>query len=432
MPLIDSVIQTVVRERGNDFLIVQELKGEDRYRFQSKEALAYIENEILDIRVTGLNRTVEIGRLSELLGVVVSSEISPDKLNIPPIRIEEDGIWDPTTQYGPATAAHFFPSHIGKKVRRIAFRFEASPEFLNEYQTFTDLANLPESERAQVENPFAPIGRMIQLQPNHLHPYNALGRIFIEIKAGNIALKYYEMSRKIGEMSLPPDSEDYILSDDDWDNRLYLDALIANGDLLGLMGRKDEAIELYRRYFKHTPTDFHGARFRLKELTKEDFPLSGPKDPPNIEPYDHLKSFSVPLHDRYYPDAKPSEEQWLRWHPNYKAMMIMAAHEQPSKDDDLEQVSMHIQLHLIGEDALASNSPEGVRLYMARLVASGLSRHEALHHVGKMVYDEMRKQYQKDHEHEHGPGCGCEHDDEESESMPEAGDHDEHAGEETD
>ena len=50
---------------------------------------------------------------------------------------------------------------------------------------------------------------------------------------------------------------------------------------------------------------------------------------------------------------------------------------------------VHAALHLVVEDQLASGEPPEVRRALERLVAGGLTRHDALHAVGRVAADAL-------------------------------------------
>ena len=62
---------------------------------------------------------------------------------------------------------------------------------------------------------------------------------------------------------------------------------------------------------------------------------------------------------------------------------------------DPKEVQTHIQIHELIETALAANDPPGVRLQLARMVGSGMSRHEALHNLGIELYRGLQKMTQQ-------------------------------------
>ncbi|GEM_PF-6017479 len=419
MPLIDSIIKTIVRERQPEYLIVQEPGGGDRYRFTLEQAFLYIENEILEIRVTGLNRSVEIGKPTELLGVVVGSELNPQLAGIPPLEVKPDGEWDPVKTYGPDVARQFFPQHCDKPYPKLLLQLEVSKEFLEEYENMLreqqTASTNPDSTKTEAM--ITRFSRILEMHPNHLTPYIRMGTLFADHKMYPIAMKYFELLRRIAEMSLPPDSDDFVLTNESQDNMNYLDALAMNATFLMAMDQKEEAIALFKRYFKHAPMDYHGVRFRLKELTGEEYPFTDPKNPVNLEPYEQLDTITVPLNDVYYPDTRPDPQKWLRFHPNYKALMIVASHPPIDKSVSYQEISRHIEAHILAEDAIADDSPQGTRLLVARYIASGVSRHEAIHMIGMKLLEAIRKmnseiegEDESSHEHVHGPDCGCDHD----------------------
>lgn len=88
--------------------------------------------------------------------------------------------------------------------------------------------------------------------------------------------------------------------------------------------------------------------------------------------------------------------QGMAQHPEYR-MFWESGGQLPGKDATFEGVhpGAHVSMHLLVENQLAEGEPPEVRQALDRLMASGLSRHEALHRIGNVavqhVYRMMRE-----------------------------------------
>lgn len=398
MPLINTVIELAVKAHREGHLIVQESDGTE-YRFDPGRD-AFVENETIRVRVDGMDRNLELGRMDQLLGTVVDAEMAPGKYMESPIEIVETGTWDPTHLYGPTAAAELFPKHAGRTFRTLTFSFtkkleDADIETINAASELLQQGN--HDEAAEVISPV--VGRI----PWLLDLYHVLGVLAASHKRLELARKYFEMGCTIAELSLP-DTDDFVLDHREPANSFYQSHLHSLGDMLLQLGRQEQAIEAYEKCYRLTPQDPGGVRIKLQKLTGEEYPCTSeqlarlPVDPY----YLYFNYDDMPIRDGYDPNSRPDYDTWLRWEDSYRRLLILLSHQGWFISNKMkpEDVDLHLSLHDLTETALARNEPAGFRANFARIMAEGHSRHDALHIVGDMLLRSMAKAQQDESETE--------------------------------
>ena len=387
MPLIDTVIELIVKGRKDKHLILEEKDG-SQYRFDPGREM-YIENEILHVRVTGMDKNMVIGESDQLLGVVVTSEMKPEVVLEKPIETVETGEWDPAKEYGSSAANALFPHHAGKVFTRYTFSFteELTEEDLKEINSASDLLQQGNHDEALEK-----LSAAVAKYPWLIDLYHVMGVIAASHKNLNLARKYFEMGCKISELSLP-EGDDFILDHREPANAFYQSHMHSLADVLLQLGLKEIALDVFKRCYWLTPQDPGGVRFALKELTGEEYPCTDERMARMpVDPYHHYFKFDdMPIRDGYDPDSKPDFDQWLRWEDSYRRLLILLSHQAWFVMNKMkpEEVDVHISLHDITESSLARNFPEGIRMQFARTVAEGKSRHDAVHAIGDMLLRSM-------------------------------------------
>lgn len=388
MPLIDSVIELKVKGHTNDYLLVEEADG-TRYRFDAGREV-YVENELMQVRVTGMDKNLVLGEDDQLLGVVVSSEMAPEKILDKPIEVVETDQWDPEKQYGPTAARELFPKHAGRSFRRFTFSFtEALDEVdINEINASSDL--LQQGNHAEAVEK---ISKAVGKYPWLVDLYHVLGVIAVTHQQTELARKYFEMGCKISEHSLPKDADSFVLDHREPANSFYQSHMHSLADTLMNLGQQEAALDMLERCYMLTPQDPAGIRVVLQKFTGEKYPLTDEKTMRlPVDPYHHFFKYNdMPIRDGYDPDSRPDYEQWLRWEDSYRRLLILLSHQgwfvmNKFKPED---VDLHISLHDMTESALARNFPEGIRMQFARTMAEGKSRHDTVHVMGDMILKSM-------------------------------------------
>lgn len=387
MPLIDSVIELTVKQRDDNIFIVAEKDGTE-YEFHS-ENNQYIENETLSVRVTGLDRSLEIGKKDRLLGVVVAEELKlTDTINLP-ATLEDNGIWDPVWLYGPTAAKDFFPEHHSKKWRLLAYDFTSSVP--DEDQETLHKASVLFSEKRfdEAQKTISPVLGKI---PWLLDLYHVMGMLSLAGQRLATARKYFQFGILLSE-SILPDTDDFILNYRNMRNSIYMSCLHSLANLFENSNQKKEAIALYKKIYRLMPQDPAGVRYNLQQLTGNPYPLTDDdfRGYP-IDPYVHFNHYTdFPLRDGYDPNSKIDYEKWLSWEESYRHLLIFNSHFTWFKENQFTEKDMlqHIIMHDLAESSLARNEYPDIRVGMAARLAKGLKRHDIIHEIGQMIFSQM-------------------------------------------
>ena len=89
---------------------------------------------------------------------------------------------------------------------------------------------------------------------------------------------------------------------------------------------------------------------------------------------------------RYNPDQPPNPAQWLALDEQTRIRLIDENHR--AAHIKLPNVTIHVVIHSIVENQIAENI-ESVVSAMDRLMAEGLSRHEAVHAIGSVLAEHI-------------------------------------------
>lgn len=65
--------------------------------------------------------------------------------------------------------------------------------------------------------------------------------------------------------------------------------------------------------------------------------------------------------------------------------------EAPHGESSDAQLRLHVALHVVVEQQLATGKPEAVTRTLARLVSQGLTRHQAIHAIASVTARELRE-----------------------------------------
>ncbi|WP_242337852.1 MULTISPECIES: DUF1841 family protein [unclassified Anaeromyxobacter] len=92
----------------------------------------------------------------------------------------------------------------------------------------------------------------------------------------------------------------------------------------------------------------------------------------------------------YDADRAPEPRAWKDVPQEERLRAVEAHHHALSRPHPpMPKPRVHAALHLVVEDQLASGEPPQARGAVERLVAGGLTRHEALHVVGRVAADAL-------------------------------------------
>ncbi|HTN54119.1 MAG TPA: DUF1841 family protein [Anaeromyxobacter sp.] len=87
----------------------------------------------------------------------------------------------------------------------------------------------------------------------------------------------------------------------------------------------------------------------------------------------------------YDAESAPPAEAWLAAAEQERLRAVEAHHARLAVHARMPHPRLHAALHVVVEGQLAAGEPPEVRRALDRLVAGGLTRHEALHAIGLLV-----------------------------------------------
>lgn len=87
----------------------------------------------------------------------------------------------------------------------------------------------------------------------------------------------------------------------------------------------------------------------------------------------------------YSPHRDPDPEEWLQTDESERLRQVKAYH--LKKKIRIPGFESHAATHVTVENQLAEGKPANVRATLARLMADGLSRHDAIHAIGCLVME---------------------------------------------
>jgi hypothetical protein len=89
----------------------------------------------------------------------------------------------------------------------------------------------------------------------------------------------------------------------------------------------------------------------------------------------------------YDADLPPDPDAWLASEEADRLAAVEAHHRGLAVHPRSPKPRLHAAIHLVVENQLALGEPPEARRALARLVAAGLPRHEAVHAIGLLVAD---------------------------------------------
>lgn len=93
----------------------------------------------------------------------------------------------------------------------------------------------------------------------------------------------------------------------------------------------------------------------------------------------------------YDAERPPDAASWLAAEEPLRLAAVEAHHRAiAARHPPMPALRVHAALHVVVEEQLATGSPPETRRALARLVAAGRSRHEALHAIANVAADAAR------------------------------------------
>ncbi len=93
----------------------------------------------------------------------------------------------------------------------------------------------------------------------------------------------------------------------------------------------------------------------------------------------------------YHPDRPMQAELWLALEEEDKLELVGTYHEALPAKQQPPNLHRHVALHTIVENQLASGDPPATRAALERLMGEGMSRHHALHAIGWVAAEHLRR-----------------------------------------
>jgi hypothetical protein len=218
--------------------------------------------EILKVRATKQWRYVGHPYLS---GEIVGRRLDVGALGLLPLRIEEQGIWDPAQEYWGEEGKPLeeWARPIVARGPRPAFEMEQVLPGADRDDPDDDPI-LRASELREAGDPVGARRLLMDMLAADLRCIDAhahLGNLSFD-HGPEAALRHYEVGMRIGELSLVDDFGGVL----PWgciDNRPFLRCLHGYGLCLWRLGRAGEAAAVFERMLWLNPSDNQGARFLL-------------------------------------------------------------------------------------------------------------------------------------------------------------------------
>ncbi|MBN1357103.1 hypothetical protein JXA40_12645 [bacterium] len=390
MPLINSVVKSAVRQKHPDHIIIEDLETNEKFEYHAESADQYVESEILQIRVEGLERNFEIHRKDRLKGPVIDSELNPLISTGLSFRLKEWNSWNPEHLYGQPAARDFFPHHMDVKCFR-SFEILAPKLAETKHHQMLDTARKHLLDH-DIDKSRYILSQLLSEVPGHLESIRLLGFMHLQKSQLDVAEKYFRTGMNLLEPSLTADSKPFILPGNRIGNYFYLSFLLGTAFFHEHRDNSEKALEYYWKCYRLDPLDHLAARHAIYRISNQPMPFVGKKHSGAVDPYAFIDKYDIPIHDVYDPSLRINPDQWLDWPESYRYILILKSHTRDPgfRDRDPDTIHGHMAIHYLAETALALNDPPQIRLEVARLIAGGMSRQETIHFLGEQLLKGMQ------------------------------------------
>ena len=212
-----------------------------------------------------------------LSGEIESTRLDVPALGLVPLRLVEQGVWDPDKEYwgeegGPIEE---WAKPIIARGPRPAFEMEQVLPGEDPVDPFEDpiLQSNDLKERGDFDGAYRILMELCQTDLRCLDAHAHLGNFAFDTRPDE-AIRHYEIGLRIGELSLGDDFEG-VLPWGHVENRPFLRCMHGFGLCLWRMGRFEEAERVFDRMLLLNPSDNQGVRFvigevKAREAWKED------------------------------------------------------------------------------------------------------------------------------------------------------------------
>ena len=203
-----------------------------------------------------------------LSGEIIGSRFDLASLGLTPLKLNEFGLWDPAEHYwGEEDESE---DDWEKEIKAAGPRPEYEMEKVVPGEDPADFDSDPILEAVELKDAGDPtaadqlLNGLLIADLRCLDAHAHLGNLAFD-RSPKIALRHYDIGRRIGDLSLDPDFNGVL----PWgliDNRPYLRCLHGYGLCLWRLKRFDEAAAIFTRMLWLNPSDNQGARFNLAEV----------------------------------------------------------------------------------------------------------------------------------------------------------------------
>jgi len=230
--------------------------------FRSGDVWETVPGEILTVRV---RKRWRFSGHPYVSGGIEGRRLEVGALGIVPLRLEDQGLWDPAEEYWGEEGEPLeeWARPIVARGPRPAFEMEQVLPGWDPREEFDDPVG-EAAERNEGGDPGGARRILMDLLAADLRCLDAhahLGNLVFDHSAGE-AIRNYEAGAAIGELSLDSGFDGLL----PWglvDNRPFLRCLHGRGLCLWRLGRSGEAAALFERMLWLNPSDNQGARFLL-------------------------------------------------------------------------------------------------------------------------------------------------------------------------
>ncbi len=199
-------------------------------------------------------------------GAVERIRLDAPALGLVPLRLEEQGSWDPAAYgWGPGEPVEEWARPHAERGPRPSFQMEQVVPSDDPSDFDSDpILEAVEAYEAGDRDARQILMNLLAADLRCLDAHAHLGNFAFDLEPDE-ALRHYQVGLRIGELSLPAGFEG-VLPWGHIDNRPFLRCLHGVGLCLWRLGRSAEAAESFRRQLSLNPPDNQGARFLLEDL----------------------------------------------------------------------------------------------------------------------------------------------------------------------
>lgn len=262
---LDAPIELVVLAPKERAARCRILGTEREITLRSRDVWSMVPGEIITVRARKRWRYAGHPYLS---GDVESHRLDVAALGLVPLRLKDEGMWDPAEAYRSeeGEAIEEWARPIIARGPRPSFEMEqvlpgADPD---------DWDSDPILEASELHAAGDQLGaqrllvEILAADLTCLDAHAHLGNFAFDCRPED-AIRHYEVGVRIGQLSLGADFDGVLLWDR-IDNRPFLRCIHGFGLCLWRVGRKEEAATLFERMLWLNPTDNQGIRFVLPQI----------------------------------------------------------------------------------------------------------------------------------------------------------------------